>query len=372
MIAKSGPLPSCAAGDIAANLFMSAAVVHGAPTTAEVLGLIKKQPWTAGASLEPGQLRTGEQIKGSKSNGPKHHVQPRSVWPGQLIRRIARRQLGMCHGVGDKWPQISPMRRWRRSFEGCCRTAVDHGDFGEDVDQDAAQSVRSSHRNRADERVLASPREQRIRLIRRQNADASRPPDELGVRPGVVVALRPLRIVNRVGEVQREMPAHNGQLPRVLRRVGCCFHQNSLYQLHTSRRPWVCFQHEHFCWKHSGKARTWAIALICVAQFVVVLDATIVTTALPAIRQALGFTDAGLQWVFTAYALVFGGLLIFGGRVADVVGRRRTFLIGLVLFAAASAGCALAWSPAALVAARVLQGAGPLCSRLPRWPCSRR
>ena len=98
--------------------------------------------------------------------------------------------------------------------------------------------------------------------------------------------------------------------------------------------------------------------VLCVAQFVVVLDATIITTALPAIRQALGFTDAGLQWVFTAYALVFGGLLIFGGRVADVVGRRRTFLIGLVLFTAASAGCALAWSPAALVAARVLQGAG--------------
>ena len=74
--------------------------------------------------------------------------------------------------------------------------------------------------------------------------------------------------------------------------------------------------------------------------------------------QALGFSDAGLQWVFTAYALVFGGLLICGGRVADLAGRRRTFLIGLGLFTAASAGCALAWSPAALVAARVLQGAG--------------
>jgi MFS family permease len=104
--------------------------------------------------------------------------------------------------------------------------------------------------------------------------------------------------------------------------------------------------------------RAGAIAVICVAQFVVVLDATIVTTALPAIRQTLGFTDAGLQWVFTAYALVFGGLLIFGGRVADMAGRRRMFLIGLGLFTAASAGCALAWSPTALVAARVLQAAG--------------
>jgi MFS family permease len=90
----------------------------------------------------------------------------------------------------------------------------------------------------------------------------------------------------------------------------------------------------------------------------VVLDATIVTSALPTIRQALGFSDAELQWVYAAYVLVFGGLLIFGGRMADLVGRRRTFLIGLGLFAAASAGCALAWSPAALVAARVVQGVG--------------
>jgi MFS family permease len=101
-----------------------------------------------------------------------------------------------------------------------------------------------------------------------------------------------------------------------------------------------------------------ALAVVCVAQFVVVLDVTIVTTALPAIRQALGFSDADLQWVFTAYALVFGALLIFGGRVADIAGRRRTFLIGLGLFGVASAGCAVAWSPAALVVARVLQGAG--------------
>jgi MFS family permease len=110
--------------------------------------------------------------------------------------------------------------------------------------------------------------------------------------------------------------------------------------------------------RFAGNTRTWALAVICIAQFVVVLDATIVVTTLPAIRQALGFSDAGLQWVFTAYTLVFGGLLICGGRVADLAGRRRTFLLGLGLFTAASAGCALAWSPAALVAARVLQGAG--------------
>jgi MFS family permease len=105
-------------------------------------------------------------------------------------------------------------------------------------------------------------------------------------------------------------------------------------------------------------ARVWAMPVLCIAQFVVVLDATIVTSALPAIRRALGFSEPGLQWVFTAYALVFGGVLIFGGRVADLAGQRRTFLIGLGLFTAASAGCALAWSPAALVAARAFQGAG--------------
>ncbi|MFZ1118050.1 MAG: MFS transporter, partial [Propionibacteriaceae bacterium] len=105
--------------------------------------------------------------------------------------------------------------------------------------------------------------------------------------------------------------------------------------------------------------RAWpAVAVVCVAQFVVVLDVTIVTTALPAIRPALGFSDAGQQWIFTAYALVFGALLICGGRVADVFGHRRIFLIGLCLFTVASVGCALAGSAAALVAARVVQGAG--------------
>jgi len=101
-----------------------------------------------------------------------------------------------------------------------------------------------------------------------------------------------------------------------------------------------------------------AIAVICVAQFVVVLDVTIVVTALPAIGPALGFLQAGQQWVFTAYALVFGGLLILGGRAADVFGHRRIFLAGLGVFTAGSIGCALAWSPTALVAGRVLQGAG--------------
>jgi MFS family permease len=137
-----------------------------------------------------------------------------------------------------------------------------------------------------------------------------------------------------------------------------CFHQKPLYQLNKLRSHGYVASMSTFGGNNSDKGEPLALAVVCVAQFVVVLDATIVTTALPAIRQALGFSDADLQWVFTVYALVFGALLIFGGRLADIAGRRRTFLIGLALFGVASAACALAWSPAALVAARILQGAG--------------
>ncbi|HEV8165776.1 MAG TPA: MFS transporter [Actinomycetota bacterium] len=75
-------------------------------------------------------------------------------------------------------------------------------------------------------------------------------------------------------------------------------------------------------------------------------------------RADLGFSEQGLQWVLSAYALTFGGLLLLGGRAADLLGRRRLFMTGVLLFTAASLGCGLAWSPAALVAARVVQGAG--------------
>src|SRR6266571_5289271 len=84
------------------------------------------------------------------------------------------------------------------------------------------------------------------------------------------------------------------------------------------------------------------VALLCVAQFVVVLDVTIVAIALPAIRRDLGFEPADLQWVLSAYTLTFGGGLLLAGRVADVYGARRAFRSGLLLFAAASLGCALA------------------------------
>jgi MFS family permease len=100
------------------------------------------------------------------------------------------------------------------------------------------------------------------------------------------------------------------------------------------------------------------IALPCVAQFVVVLDATIVAIALPAIGSDLGLSTTGLGWLMTGYTLVFGGCLIAAGRLADRVGRRRTFAAGLLLFAAASLACGLAPSGAALLAARAVQGLG--------------
>jgi EmrB/QacA subfamily drug resistance transporter len=104
--------------------------------------------------------------------------------------------------------------------------------------------------------------------------------------------------------------------------------------------------------------RWWALALLCGAFFMVILDAAIVTVALPSIEEELGFSPQGLQWVVSAYALTFAGLLLLGGRAADLLGRRRVFMVGLVLFTAASLLCGLAWSDDALIAARALQGVG--------------
>src|SRR6266545_3097915 len=95
--------------------------------------------------------------------------------------------------------------------------------------------------------------------------------------------------------------------------------------------------------------RWWALALLCGAFFMVVLDATIVLVALPSIQADIGFSEQGLQWVLSAYALTFGGLLLLGGRAADLLGRRRLFMTGVLFFTAASLMCGLAWSPAALL-----------------------
>ena len=100
------------------------------------------------------------------------------------------------------------------------------------------------------------------------------------------------------------------------------------------------------------------VTLLCAAQFLVVLDVTIVAVALPAIRDSLAMSPENLQWVVSAYTLTFGGLLIAAGRLGDVLGRRRLFTAGLVTFGAASLACALAPSAPALVAARAIQGAG--------------
>jgi EmrB/QacA subfamily drug resistance transporter len=100
------------------------------------------------------------------------------------------------------------------------------------------------------------------------------------------------------------------------------------------------------------------VALLCVAQFVIVLDATIVAIALPALQADLGFSTAALGWVITAYTLTFGGFLLAAGRLGDRVGRRRCFVAGLLLFAAASLGCGLASDAGALLATRALQGLG--------------
>ena len=105
--------------------------------------------------------------------------------------------------------------------------------------------------------------------------------------------------------------------------------------------------------------RRWAsLALLCAVQFMVVLDVAIVNVALPSIQSALGFSESGLQWVVSAYTLTFGGLMLLGGRAADLLGRRRVFLVGLAVFSLASLACALAQSDTWLIIARAVQGSG--------------
>jgi EmrB/QacA subfamily drug resistance transporter len=103
---------------------------------------------------------------------------------------------------------------------------------------------------------------------------------------------------------------------------------------------------------------TLALVVIAAAQLMVVLDATIVNVALPHVQRALGFSGSGLEWVVTAYAVSFGGLMLLGGRVGDLLGRRRVLVAGLLLFSAASMAGGFATSPAWLLTARAVQGAG--------------
>jgi EmrB/QacA subfamily drug resistance transporter len=109
----------------------------------------------------------------------------------------------------------------------------------------------------------------------------------------------------------------------------------------------------------AADSRRWfALVLIVVAQFMVVLDVAIVNVALPSIKTDLHFSEVSLQWVITAYSIVFGGFLLLGGRLADLLGRRRLFLAGLALFTVFSLLDGLAWSEGSLIAFRSLQGLG--------------
>src|SRR6201997_2479547 len=99
-----------------------------------------------------------------------------------------------------------------------------------------------------------------------------------------------------------------------------------------------------------------ALAVVVAAQFMVVLDVAIVNVALPSIKTDLHFTQESLQWVVTAYAILFGGALLLGGRLADLLGRRRLFMTGIALFGISSLLSGLAWSEASLIVFRGLQG----------------
>jgi EmrB/QacA subfamily drug resistance transporter len=105
--------------------------------------------------------------------------------------------------------------------------------------------------------------------------------------------------------------------------------------------------------------RRWlALAVIVTAQFMVVLDVAIVNVALPSIKTDLHFSQPSLQWVISAYAIFFGGLLLLGGRLGDLLGRRRVFMVGLALFTASSLACGVSWSEGSLIAFRAIQGLG--------------
>src|SRR5690242_3424218 len=106
------------------------------------------------------------------------------------------------------------------------------------------------------------------------------------------------------------------------------------------------------------RARDVLLVLLCLAQFMVVLDVSVVNVALPAIRDGLGFSTTGLQWVINAYTLTFAGFLMLGGRAADLLGRRRVFLLGLFVFTGASLAGGLAQTGGFLVGARAVQGLG--------------
>src|SRR5262245_61580048 len=108
-----------------------------------------------------------------------------------------------------------------------------------------------------------------------------------------------------------------------------------------------------------SEQRRWLVLAVTVAaQFMVILDVAVVNVALPSIKTDLDFSQESLQWVITAYSILFGGALLLGGRLADILGRRRLFIIGLAIFTVSSLLDGLAWSEGSLIAFRSLQGLG--------------
>src|ERR1043166_236444 len=101
-----------------------------------------------------------------------------------------------------------------------------------------------------------------------------------------------------------------------------------------------------------------ALFILCLGALMIVLDTTIVNVALPSIKTSLGFSDTGLVWVVNAYMITFAGFLLLGGRLGDLFGRRRVFLVGLGLFTLASPACGLSNAQWTLIAARTVQGLG--------------
>src|SRR3712207_3445615 len=104
-----------------------------------------------------------------------------------------------------------------------------------------------------------------------------------------------------------------------------------------------------------SRTRWLALIVLCLGDLMIVLDTTVVNVALPSIRDDLGFSETSLAWVVNAYVLTFGGFMLLGGRLGDLYGHRRLFLLGLALFTAASLACGLATSQGFLIAARAIQ-----------------
>src|SRR5437867_7020737 len=107
-----------------------------------------------------------------------------------------------------------------------------------------------------------------------------------------------------------------------------------------------------------GPSRWPALVVLCAGMLMIILDQTIVNVALPSIQSDLGFSQASLVWVVNAYLIAFGGLLLVAGRLGDLIGRKRIFLTGLVVFTSASLLCGMSASPEMLIAARFVQGVG--------------